>query len=704
MRAGATVADAASRLHNVYDAGDSPAAPAVVQPVVANWHSGDRERTIGPMRPRELTLRGLVLGVLITVAFTAANVYLGLKVGLTVASSIPAAVISMAVLSVVRDSSILENNIVQTVASAAGTLSAIIFVLPGLVIVGWWTGFPFWTSSLICLSGGVLGVLYTIPLRRALVTHSDLPYPEGVAAAEVLKVGSARRGEGVQDASEAREGLMAVVLGSAASAGLAIVTATRIAAAEVQGYFAVARNTASGYNVAFSLALLGAGHLVGLSVGLAMFAGLVIAWVGAVPILTHLQPAAAGITLAAHAGGIWSHQVRFIGAGTIGVAALWTLAKLAKPVVGGLVSTIASSRAVHGAGDDERDRDMPPAWIIGLTVGCLVLATWLILGFTKGTPLENDGASLTLIAIPFVLVGGFIIAAICGFMAGLIGASNSPVSGVGILSIVACAGALVLVAHPSEVNRQALVAFALFVTAIVFACATISNDNLQDLKTGQLVGASPWRQQVALIVGVAAGSVVIPPVLNLLAHAYGFAGAPNANVIAANPLPAPQATLISALAQGVIGGNLDWNMIGVGGLVGLGMVVIDETLGLLKRRRIPPLAVGIGIYLPMSATFAVVVGAVVSHWYNGRTSRGATREQAGRAERLGVLVASGMIVGESLFGVINAGLIVATSRDAPIALVPADFAPANAIGVLAFIGLIIWLYRWMLRRAEHATV
>src|SRR5437762_11368234 len=186
---------------------------------------------------RELTIRGLILGILITTVFTAANVYLGLKVGLTFATSIPAAVISMAVLSAFRGATILENNIVQTVASAAGTLSAIIFVLPGLVIIGWWTGFPFWLSFFVCASGGVLGVLFTIPLRRALVTNSDLPYPEGVAAAEVLKVGSASRGETAGGADESREGLMAVIYGSVASAGLAIFTATRVAAAEVQDYF-----------------------------------------------------------------------------------------------------------------------------------------------------------------------------------------------------------------------------------------------------------------------------------------------------------------------------------------------------------------------------------------------------------------------------------------------------------------------------------
>lgn len=649
------------------------------------------------MKPKELTLRGLILGALITTVFTAANVYLGLKVGLTFASSIPAAVISMAILSVVKDSSILENNIVQTVASAAGTLSAIIFVLPGLVIVGWWTGFPFWQSFLICLTGGVLGVLFTIPLRRALVTNSDLPYPEGVAAAEVLRVGSGTRGETKDETGEAREGLIAVILGSIASAGLAIVTATRIAAGTFSGFFRVGALASTGYDFAWSLALLGAGHLVGLSVGMAMLTGLIIAWAIAVPILTSTQPAAPGVELAAHTVGIWRTQVRFIGAGAIAVAAIYTLARLAKPVVGGLVTTLASSRA--GGVRDERDRDLSPQWILVLTIACLIVSGWLAYSFARSSVLAPYALRVTLIAVPFVLIGGFLIAGICGYMAGLIGASNSPISGVGILSIVMCASALVLAVPPAAELRAALVAFALFSTAIVFACATISNDNLQDLKTGQLVGASPMRQQIALIVGVAAGASVIPFVLNLLATAYGFAGAANVGVVALNPLPAPQATLISALAQGVIGGNLEWKMIGIGAVVGVGLILLDTALGALNKLRIPPLAVGIGIYLPMSATFAVVVGAVLSYWYNRRIQSSPNPE---RAERLGTLVASGLIVGESLWGVINAGLIVGLSNDAPLGIVGEDFPLGPWLGIILFIALIILLYGWMLRRARVA--
>lgn len=648
------------------------------------------------MKPKELTIRGLILGVLITFIFTAANVYLGLRVGLTFASSIPAAVISMAILSLVKNSSILENNIVQTVASAAGTLSAIIFVLPGLVIVNWWTGFPFWQSFFICLSGGVLGVLFTIPLRRALVTNSDLPYPEGVAAAEVLKVGSGRRGETADETGEAREGLIAVIIGGFASAGLAIITATRIAAGQITDFFRVG-TASTGYDVAFSLALVGAGHLVGLSVGMAMLTGLIIAWAIAVPILTSMTPAAPDVSLAAHTIGIWRTQVRFIGAGAIAVAAIYTLARLAKPVVGGLVTTLASSRASEIR--DDKDRDLAPTWIFVLTAVCLLISGWLAFSFVRGTVLEPYSIKLVLIAIPFVLLVGFLIAGICGYMAGLIGASNSPISGVGILSIVICASVLVFAVAPNTATQPALVAFSLFITAIVFACATISNDNLQDLKTGQLVGASPMRQQIALIVGVAAGAAVIPYVLNLLAKAYGFAGAANVGVVAENPLPAPQATLISALAQGVIGGNLEWKMIGIGAVVGVGLILLDTLLGAMNKIRIPPLAVGIGIYLPMSATFAVVVGAVLSYWYERRTRNSANPE---RAERLGTLVASGLIVGESLWGVFNAALIVGLSTDAPIGIVGDDFVLGPWLGVILFLAIIALLYGWMLRRSASA--
>jgi len=651
----------------------------------------------------ELTLRGVILGTLITLVFTAANVYLGLKVGLTFATSIPAAVISMAVLSLFKDSTILENNIVQTVASAAGTLSAIIFVLPGLVIVGWWLDFPFWQSFLICASGGILGVLFTIPLRRAMVVNTDLPYPEGVAAAEVLEVGEAAR---TQSGAESREGLLAVVYGAVASAGLAILAATGYATAEFTKFFRLDRlgvgGASSGFDMGFSLALIGAGYLVGLSVGLAMLLGLFIAWGVAVPWLTahpfpvpHNPFGAADIDN--YASFIWAKQVRFIGAGAIAVASVWTLIKLIGPVVSGVVSTLSASRAAKSGAGDLTDTDMSPGWIGALALACLAVIAYLLFEFLAPTPLAGHSMVLVLTAVPFVFLGGFLIAAICGYMAGLIGASNSPISGVGILAILFSSLVFVFVVRPDANAQKALVAFALFATAIVFAIATISNNNLQDLKTGQLVKATPRAQQWALIIGVIAGAAVIPPVLNVLAHAFGFAGAPNIGTVTHQPLPAPQATLISALAQGVIGGDLNWTMLYAGMGLGVVLVILDEVLGAMKVLRLSPLAVGIGIYLPMSATLPVVIGAVIGHIYDNWTKTTPSPEYS---KRLAVLIASGMIVGESLWGVINAGVISASGNAAPFQLAPVNFAWINWVATAVFILLIAWLYSWIMRRAR----
>jgi putative OPT family oligopeptide transporter len=629
---------------------------------------------------KELTLRGLALGVALTALFTAANIYLGLKIGLTFATSLPAAVISMAFLGVFQGSNIRENNIVQTVCSSAGAMASIIFVLPGLVIVGWWTGFPFWTSFLLSVSGGVLGVLFTIPLRRALVTHSDLPYPEGIAGAEVLRAGSDAHAK----SPEAREGLMAIVYGTVASAGLALVTAMRLAADNAQTFFRLGAG-ATGYSFSFSMAMFGAGHLVGISVGAAMLLGIAVAWLGAVPILTALTPQHA--PLADFVTTVWRTQVRFIGAGAMAVAAIWSLTRMMGPILGGLLQVV---RAQAMPLLPDNDRDLPFRVIVLLGAAAIIIATGLCWSFAANSGFGARAVWIALLFVPIAIFGGFLIAAICGYMAGLIGSSNSPISGVGILAVVLCSVCL-SVFFAAGADSHALVAVALLFTSILFAAACSSNDNLQDLKTGQLVGSSPWRQQVALLIGVVAASLVIPFTLNLLVRAYGFAGAANLNTITAQPLAAPQANLISALAQGVIGGNLNWNMIGLGALIGAGIVALDEICRWRGWLRVPPLAAGFGIYLPMSATIFVVIGAAVGWVYNSRV-------RTAHAERLGVLVASGMIVGESLFGVLNAGLIVGAGRDAPLGIVAGDFAYATPIAVVGFIGLIAALYGWLLRR------
>ncbi len=647
----------------------------------------------------EFTLRGLVIGVLITLLFTAANVYFGLKAGLTFSTSIPAAVISMAILRALKGSTLQENNIVQTVASAAGTLSSIIFVLPGLVIVGWWSGFPFWMSFLVCAAGGILGVMYTIPLRRALVTDSDLPYPEGVACAEVLKVGAGSAHDADLEAVESGgAGLKAVLVGGLVSAAFYVVVQTQLFASDVVRYFRLGKSAAAtGFDFSLSFALFGIGHLVGPAVGVAMLVGALIGWGWAVPQFLIGHPAAASAAVAAQ--GAWDHYVRFLGAGTIGVAAIWTLVTLVKPVIKGLAGAMASSRArQRGEGHTlpRTEHDIPVGTVGLISLACLVPVGALLWHFSRISGLGSHALLLALAGVVFVAVMGFLVSTVCGYMAGLIGSSNSPLSGIGILVVVLCALLLVLGVSAGVLpgTRSALVAFALFITSVVFAVASIANNNLQDLKTGQLVDATPAKQQWALVVGVIAGALVIPPVLDLVNRAFGFLGAPGVNP--AHALPAPQAGLIAALAQGVIQHNVPWSAILLGGALGAAIIVIDLLLAVtFKNIRLPPLAVGLGIYLPTSSTLMIVVGALVGAWFNRRAER-VPRAEA--IKQLGVLLASGLIVGESLLGVIYSFVVVFSGRHTPIALVGAQFAPiATWLGGAAFAAVVFALYRWVER-------
>src|SRR5216110_3951110 len=663
----------------------------------------------------DLTVRGLIIGVLITLVFTAANVYAGLKAALTFSTSIPAAVISMAILRAFRDATVQENNIVQTVSSAAGTLSSIIFVLPGLIMIGYWTDFPFWTSFWICALGGILGVMYSIPLRRALVTNSDLPYPEGVACAEVLKVGSSGSADVASNIEQGRAGLLAVLWGSIVSAAFALIIETQLFASDLAQNFRIGKKGAvSGYDFSLSFLLFGIGHLVGLSVGIAMLIGALIGWGWGVP---HYSGLAHDFTtpLAALARSAWTGKVRYIGAGAIAISAIWTLLKLGKPLISGLASAMAASRARKAGKADTlpiTERDILIG-IVGLvTLACMLPIGWLLGYFANASGLGAHLPTLIIGGVAYIVLMSFFVSAVCGYMAGLIGSSNSPLSGIGILVVIGAALLLVIGVKPyvSPDSGKALMAFALFTTAVIFNVAAIANNNLQDLKTGQLVDATPWKQQVALVIGVIAGALVIPPVLDLVNHAYGFVGAPGAE-LRPNPLPAPQAGLISSLAQGVIAGDIDWSLIRIGALIGVCIILLDEILARTTRHmRVPPLAVGLGIYLPTQSTLMIVVGAVAGWLFDQRANHTPKPEAT---KQLGVLLASGLIVGEGIIAVVISLIRAFSSKSAPLALVGPDgflvkwipilanFETAGIIiGGIAFAAIAFVLYRWILRMAQ----
>jgi putative OPT family oligopeptide transporter len=657
----------------------------------------------------ELTLRGMLLGILITVIFTASNVYLGLKVGLTFSSSIPAAVISMAILKMFKDSNILENNMVQTQASAAGTLSAVIFIIPGLLMMGYWQGFAFWQTLMVCACGGSLGVLFTIPLRRAMIVNSDLPYPEGLAAAEILKVGSGNT-DGTKE-----NGIKDIMAGGIVSAITGLCTGGfQVISTEIHYWFTFG-NVTSQLPLGFSSALLGAGYLIGIASGIAMLVGTILSWGVFVPYLTSVLTPAAGQSANAFASAVWAQKVRLIGAGAIGIAAIWTLIMLVKPIIEGMrISIQAMSRSETGKTLHRMDTDLSPK-TTAMVLGVIVIG--LVGTFYSFIAEANLSAGTTWI---FVAAGvaisicmGFFVAAACGYMAGLIGTSASPISGIGILGIII--SSLVVLGIGSTVSlfdtvigSKFAIALAIFMTSVIVSIAAISNDNLQDLKTGYLVGATPWKQQAALLLGCIVGAFAIAPVLNLLYEAYGFVGAmPRAGMDESQVLSAPQATLMTTIAQGIFSHNLDWNYILFG--VGVGIVIIIVDL-LLKRNSakycLPPLAVGMGIYLPPTLEMPLVIGAVMSYFvYRYLRKRAIQRspenveEDVENCNRHGVLFASGLIVGESLMGVIIAIIIVFSvtggGSDSPLALVGKEFGPtADLLGLIVFIAMIaIFVYR-----------
>ncbi|HHF5197258.1 TPA: OPT family oligopeptide transporter [Haemophilus influenzae] len=648
---------------------------------------------------KELTVRGIILGALITVIFTASNVYLGLKVGVTFASSIPAAVISMAVLKFFKDSSILENNMVQTQASSAGTLSSVIFVLPGLLMMGYWQDFPFWQTMLICAAGGTLGVLFTIPLRRAMVVNSNLPYPEGVAAAEILKAGNHADGDsGVKD----------IAYGGVLAGLVAFLTnGLRIMADGASAWIQTGK-AAFQLPMGFSLALLDAGYLIGIVGGIAMLIGVILTWGVAVPYFTMSEDIAADASLIDSAMTVWKTKVRYIGVGTIGIAAIWTLLILMKPMIEGMVHSFRMLKGGQEASEHRIDIDLSPKTMIYILIATVALIVISLHHFIAAAPISPELSILLVVVCTFLAVFiGFFVAAASGYMAGLVGSSSSPISGIGIISVIVISLVLVSIGNASGLfetvdGQKFLTALTLFTASIVITTACISNDNLQDLKTGLLVEATPWRQQVALIIGCFVGALVIAPVLEILYHAYGFSGAlPRPDMDPSQALSAPQATLMTAISQGIFTNKLEWTYILTGVGLGAVLITIDAFLKKVSNKvfSLPVIAVGIGIYLPPSINTPVIVGAFLAWIMARHIAKLGNKEVSAKAERFGTLFSAGLIVGESLMGVILAFIIAASvttgGSEAPLSLNLENWDTIGEwFGLIVFIvGIVIFASR-----------
>ena len=631
-----------------------------------------------PARVPQLTFRAILLSIVLAVILAAANAYLGLFAGLTIATAIPAAVVSMGVLRLLGGGTILENNIVQTGASAGSSIAAgVIFTIPALVILGYWDDFQYsWVLAIAGL-GGLLGVLFSVPLRRTMIVEEPLPFPEGKAAAEVLKAGE-NPGPGLKIL-----GVSAVIGGLfklAAASGLRMLPDTAAGAGFMGRYLGY-----MGTNL--SPALLGVGYIVGLNIGIVVLSGSILSWHIAIP-LYHaffqgndpaLAASIAGATAEDAAFAIWSAKVRYLGVGAMLVGGIWTLFSLRKSLVSGIRSGIAAARKGSGAAIAETERDLPMKWML-----VALVAFVLPLALLYQAIVDQWTVSIPMTVI--MIVAGFLFVSVSAYLAGLVGSSNNPVSGITIATILFASVVLMLMlGRESQIGAVA----AIMIGAVVCCAAAVGGDNLQDLKAGYLVGATPWKQQLMLGIGAFSCALIMAPVLDLLAEAYGI-GAPTAEH--PNPLSAPQATLMASVARGMFGGELPWDMIAIGGVVGALIIAID---GWLKSRnssfRVPVLAAAIGIYLPLELMVPIFLGGLLAYLVERRHGVVGTKDESlrDRIHRPGTLFAAGLITGEALMGIFIAIPIVTSGRADVLAL-PEQWQFGKWIGLLV-LALVAWL-------------
>lgn len=644
----------------------------------------------------QLTVRAIVLAVVLACVLAAANAYLGLFAGMTIASAIPSAVVSMAVLRALGGGGILENNIVQTGGSAGQSVaSGVIFTIPALVILGFWQSFHFWWVFAIAGLGGVLGVLFSVPLRRSLIIDQGLAFPEGKAAAEVLRTGE-NPAQGVKILGGAAIGGGLAKL--AAASGLRLIPDVASLSGHIGPLLAYV-----GTNL--SPAMLGVGYIVGFNIGVVVVLGSVISWNIAIPlygalVVPHdpaLAQAVAGLSAADAAGLIWSKQIRFLGVGAMLVGGVWTVIKLRSSLLSGIKSGLAARQAAaRGDAVPETERDLPMRWILAGVV-VFTIPLWLLYQQIVGSVLVSLPMALIMI------VAGFLFCSVSAYMSGLIGSSNNPVSGITIATILFAA--VVLLALMGRNAATGPVA-TIMIGAVVCCAASIAGDNLQDLKAGHLIGATPWKQQLMIAIGAAVCALVMAPVLNLLASAYGI-GVPDA--LHPKPLLAPQATLMASVSKGLFGGSLPWNLVAIGAILGVAIIVLDEILSVRGSSfRTPVLAAAVGIYLPLDVTMPIFLGGLLA-WLAQRTlqaraARGVSvpLEERERLNRHGTLFAAGMITGEALTGIVMAVPIVIFKSADALAL-PARWQFGQWLGVL-LVGVLAWLlYRTATRTKDHAA-
>jgi putative OPT family oligopeptide transporter len=639
----------------------------------------------------QLTARAIILSVVLAVILAAANTYLGLFAGMTIASAIPAAVVSMAVLRALGGGGILENNIVQTGASAGTSIaSGVIFTVPALVIMGYWPDFKYWWVLAIAGLGGLLGVLFSVPLRRSLIVDQQMTFPEGKAAAEVLRAG--------ENPSAGIKVLGLASLGGAigklfTASGFKLIPDSSLASGFIGKYLGY-----MGTNL--SPALLGVGYIVGLNIGAVVVSGSFLSFNIAIPIYHEYflpQNPELAAAIAAACQGISSSdcaevsaqmlrgaQIRYLGVGAMLVGGLWALITLRGSIVSGVKSGLAAARAGSDALIAHTDRDLPMKWVL---LG-IVLFT-LPLGVLYTIIVGNLGVGLAMSVI--MVVAGFLFCSVSAYMAGLVGSSNNPVSGITIATILFAA--LVLVGFLGKSSTIGPVA-AVMIGAVVCCAACIAGDNLQDLKAGYLVGATPWRQQVMLAVGAVSCAAVMGPTLNVLAESYGIGPRTPENP---QSLEAAQANLMASVAKGMFGGELPWGMIAIGALIGVAVIVFDQILKAKKAPfRVPVLAAAIGIYLPLETMLPIFLGGLLNYIVTRSFGKGLSEADVEKRNRTGMLFAAGLITGEALMGIFI-GFAIYFTKDKEVFALPGGMQLGGSLGEWVGLALLAMVGAWMYR-------
>jgi len=602
----------------------------------------------------EITLKAFFLSIFLSIILSSAMVYLGLYAGMTISASIPAAIMSMGILRLFKNSNILENNIVQTAASAGESLAAgVIFTLPALLLIGYWDSISYWEVTKIAMVGGILGALFTVPLRRALILKAQLRFPEGVATAAVLKTGHET------DANKSKESLKMIAF-SALLGGFVKLgeLAFSIWSSALGGAVAI-KGAIFGMGASLSPSLISVGYIVGRNIGILVFSGGVISWVIAIPIYSYMY-GFEGENYFDIANGIWNAKIRYLGVGAMVVGGIWSVIQLAKPLIESIQLSI---KTLKESADNLslEEKDLPINYVFMAILAMLVPISLTYFGII--------GSWTSAIILSLVMtIFGFLFSAVAAYMAGVVGSSNNPISGVTIATILFSS---LLIISFFDVDSSKGAAAAILIGAVVCCAAAIGGDNLQDLKTGNIVGATPWKQQLMQLVGVSSAALTLGIVLTLLHEAYG---------IGSSELPAPQAVLMTNVANGVFSGNLEWGMIYAGAILGIFIILLDQYQARRNAEfRFPILVVAIGIYLPVELTLPIFIGGMLNHF--------ASKTASEDGKNNGLLMASGLITGEALMAIFIAVPLFFDKNYWPSLSLP---APMNDLVGLAIIIMILY--------------